>query len=356
MLKRKTFSIGIVGATGAVGCEILFLLETRNFPVKSLRVFASAKSLGSFITFRGEKIPLEVLKDGCFKNLDFVFFSAGGKISKAYAEKARDAGAIVIDNSSAFRMREDVPLLIPEINPEALDSHEGLIANPNCATIIMLMAVAPLHKIAKVKRIVAATYQAASGAGAKAIEDLKEETRAHLEGKEYIRSVIPFPYAFNLFLHTSPLQENGYVEEELKMLYETRKILRDDSIRVTATCVRVPVLRAHSEAINVEFHSPLSSKEAYEALKNSPGIKVLEDRKNNRFPMPEDAIGKDDVFCGRIREDISQENTLDLWVVGDQLLKGAALNAVQIAEKLLEKNPSLTYSKEKVAQSLYADH
>jgi len=335
---EQILNIGIVGASGAVGCEILSLLEKRGFPIKNIKLFASEKSLGSTLVFQGRKIPLEVLQEECFDGLDIVFFSAGGKISKAYAEKACRAGATVIDNSSAFRMQKDVPLIIPEINPEAMQDHKGIIANPNCATILMLMALAPLHKVCKIKRIVAATYQAASGAGAKAMQDLQEETRAQLSGKDYKRSVIPFPYAFNLFLHNSTLQENSYTEEELKMLYETRKILNDDSIRITATCVRVPVLRAHSEALNVEFHSPLPASKAYEILRSSPGVEILEEKDKNRFPMPFDAIGKNPIYCGRIREDISQDNTLDLWVVGDQLLKGAALNAVQIAEMLLQKN------------------
>lgn len=342
---EQLVNIGIVGASGAVGCEILSLLEKREFPIKSLKLFASEKSLGSCLTFQGKEIALDVLKEGCFDGLDIVFFSAGGKISKAYAEKACNTGATVIDNSSAFRMQKDVPLIIPEINPESLENHKGIIANPNCATILMLMALAPLHKVCKIKRIVAATYQAASGAGARAMQDLQEETRAHLCGKDYTRSVIPFPYAFNLFLHNSTLQDNSYTEEELKMLYETQKILNDDSIRVTATCVRVPVLRAHSEALNVEFHAPLPASKAYEILRSSPGVEILEDKNENRFPMPFDAIGKNSVFCGRIREDISQDNTLDLWVVADQLLKGAALNAVQIAEMLLQKKWVKAYTK-----------
>jgi aspartate-semialdehyde dehydrogenase len=337
---QNPIRVGIVGATGAVGVEILSLLESRKFPVKDLKLFASEKSVGTHLTFRREKISIEPLTPTCFEGCDIVFFTAGSKISKGYAQIAKDSGAIVIDNSSAFRMEKDVPLIIPEINGKALAFHKGIIANPNCATIIMLMAVAPLHKIAKIKRIVAATYQAASGAGAKGMHDLIEETKAHLAGTEYTRSVIPFPYAFNLFLHNSALQENSYTDEELKMVYETRKILEDDNIRVTATCVRVPVLRAHSEALNVEFHTPMSSKEAYEILKNTPGVTVYEDREQNRFPMPQDAVGQDTIFCGRIREDLSQENTLDLWVVGDQLLKGAALNAVQIAELLLTNDLS----------------
>ena len=340
---QNSITVGIVGATGAVGTEILSLLESRNFPVKEIKLFASEKSVGSYLSFRKEKIYVERLTTTCFEGCHILFFTAGSKISKAYAFMAKNAGAIVIDNSSAFRMEKDIPLIIPEINPEALALHKGIIANPNCATIIMLMALAPLHKIAKIKRIVAATYQAASGAGAKGMHDLIEETKAHLERKNYSRSIIPFPYAFNLFLHNSPLQENSYTEEELKMVYETRKILEDDTIKITATCVRVPVLRAHSEALNVEFHTPLSSKQAYEILKKAPGLTLYEERENNRFPMPLDAVGQDPIFCGRIREDLSQDNTLELWVVGDQLLKGAALNAVQIAELLL--NQDLTYRK-----------
>ena len=335
---QNPITVGIVGATGAVGVEILSLLESRSFPVEDIKLFASVKSIGTYLSFRGKRIPIQPLNTTCFEGCDIVFFTAGSKISKAYAEIAKNSRAIVIDNSSAFRMEKDVPLIIPEINAKALAFHKGIIANPNCATIIMLMAIAPLHNIAKIKRIVAATYQAASGAGAKGMHDLIQETKAHLEGKEYTRSIIPFPYAFNLFLHDSALQENSYTEEELKMLYETRKILEDDTIRVTATCVRVPVLRAHSEALNVEFHTPLSSKQAYEILKNSPGVTIYEDREKNRFPMPQDAVGQDSIFYGRIREDLSQENTLDLWVVGDQLLKGAALNAVQIAELLLSQD------------------
>ncbi|MCX6990669.1 MAG: aspartate-semialdehyde dehydrogenase [Chlamydiae bacterium] len=351
---QNSITVGIVGATGAVGVEILSLLASRKFPVKELKLFASEKSVGMQVTFRNEKISVQSLNATCFKGCDIVFFTAGSKISKAYAEIAKNAGAIVIDNSSAFRMEKDVPLIIPEINAKALAFHKGIIANPNCATIIMLMAIAPLHKVAKIKRIVAATYQAASGAGAKGMHDLIEETKAHLGGTEYTRSVIPFPYAFNLFLHNSELQENSYTDEELKMVYETRKILGDDSIRVTATCVRVPVLRAHSEALNVEFHTPLSSKKAYEILKNTPGVTIYEDREKNRFPMPQDAVGQDNIFCGRIREDLSQDNTLDLWVVGDQLLKGAALNAVQIAELLLSKIEFTSPRKTKVLEESHA--
>ncbi len=330
-------NIGIVGATGAVGLEILKLLKKRNFPVKNLRCFASSRSLNTLLPFGEDNIVVEELSDSFATSLDLIFFCAGSITSKKYVPIAREAGAIVIDNSSAFRLDHEVPLVIPEVNPEALQHHKLLIANPNCATILMLMALSPLHRLAKLKRVVVSTYQAASGAGLRAMEDLRLETLAHLQGTSYERTVIPHPYAFNLFLHNSPLHENGYVEEEIKLLKETRKILQDSSIQIAATCVRVPVLRSHAESINAEFHHPISKEEAYLALQNAPGIEFLEDYSKNRFPMPIDATGKDSVFCGRIRKDLSQENTLDLWVVGDQLLKGAALNAVQIAELLYKK-------------------
>lgn len=339
---KKNPSIAIVGATGAVGKEILSQLESRNFPVRHVRLFASEKSLGQKILFNNEYIDVQILSEKCFLDCDLTFFCAGSTISRLWAHKAIAGGSIVIDNSSAFRTADDVPLVIPEINPEALSNHRGLIANPNCSTIIMLMALFPLHKAAKIKRIIASTYQAASGAGEKGMTDLLEETKSYLNGKQYKRVAIPFPYAFNLFLHSSPMQECGYNEEELKMIFETRKILSEPHLKVSATCVRVPVLRAHSESINVEFENDISTEKAKELLENFPGIKILEDRKLNRFAMPIDALGKGDVFCGRIRKDLSQENTLDLWVVADQLLKGAALNAVQIAEKLYEN-----FSKEK---------
>ncbi len=329
-------NIGIVGASGAVGLELIKLLEKRNFPVRSLRCFGSSRSAGSFIPFKGEEICIEELSETSLIGLNIVFFSAGGKISQRYAPIAKENGAIVIDNSSAFRLDKDVPLVIPEVNPEALKSHQGIIANPNCATILMLVALAPLHKIAKLKRIVVSTYQAASGAGLKAMSELEEETLAYLQNSSYTRSIIPYPYAFNLFLHNSPRKDNDYAEEELKLLYETHKILQDTSIRIGATCVRVPVLRSHAESINAEFHSPLSKEDAVNALKNAEGIKIVDN------PMPVDATGKEEILCGRIRKDLSQDNTLDLWVVGDQILKGAALNAIQIAEKLISlESPTL---------------
>ncbi len=321
-----TFNVAIIGATGAVGQEMLKILEKRNFPVKSLRLFASPKSIGKTLKFKKEEVPLELLDN--FKGIDIALFSAGRKISSEWGAKAVEDGAVVIDNSSAFRSDPTVPLVIPEINAHAITRHQGIIASPNCTTTIMLIPLAPLHKQFQIKRVVCATYQAASGAGALAMQELVEETRATLEGKPYERTIFERPYAFNLFTHNSPLTETGYVEEELKMLYETKKILEDDSIRVSATCIRVPILRAHSVTMNVEFAKPINKHSALTILKNAPGLQISSD------PTPKDASGIDSVLCGRIREDLSQPNTLELWAVGDQLLKGAALNAIQIAEHL----------------------
>ena len=335
-------NLAIVGATGAVGKEMLSVLQAREFPIGNLRCFASPRSAGKEILFKGKSIKIESLSPHCFEGIDIALFSAGRKVSREWVPIAVKQGAKVVDNSSCFRMDANVPLIIPEINPEALKAHHTIIACPNCSTTIMLMAAAPLHRRFKILRIFTATYQAASGAGFLAMEELKAETLALLENRPFERSIMPHPYAFNLFSHNSPLNEEGYVEEEVKMLEETRKILEDDQIQVNAVCVRVPVLRAHSEALNITFSQPVSLQEVYNVLKVAPGLKILEDRSCNRFPMPIDATGQDDVFCGRIRKDLSLANTFDLWVVGDQLLKGAALNAVQIAELILRKNQCTT--------------
>ena len=326
--------VAIMGATGAVGTELLEILTARKFPVSDLRLLASARSAGKTLPFQGRNIKVEELTHNSFEGVQLVLASAGGKISKEFAPSAVKAGAVVVDNTSYFRMTEGVPLVVPEVNPEDIATHKGIIANPNCSTIIMNVPVWPLHKRFRVKRLVAATYQAASGAGAVAMDELKRETEAFLKNEPFKRTVIPHPYAFNLFPHNSPMTDNGYCEEETKMLKETRKIFHDDSLRITATCVRVPVLRAHSEALNIEFEKEPSVEEAYEILRSAPGVEVLEDRASNRWAMPLDASGKDPVLVGRIRKDLSQPNTLDVWVVGDQIRKGAALNAVQIAEKL----------------------
>jgi aspartate-semialdehyde dehydrogenase len=334
----KSYRLAILGTTGAVGTELLELLENRNFPLADLKLLASARSAGKTLKFKGENIPIESVSDRSFDQIDIVLASAGGEISKTWAGVAIEKGAVVIDNSSAFRMNPEVPLVVPEVNPQNAASHRGIIANPNCTTILMTLAVWPLHNIQPVKRIVAATYQSASGAGAKAMEEVKTQTSSILQGEPPVAEVLPYPLAFNLFTHNSPMTDLGYCEEELKMVNETRKIFGSQEIRITATCVRVPVLRAHSEAINLEFETPFSPDEAREILSQAPGVKLVEDWQINYFPMPIEASGKDEVLVGRIRQDISHRCGLELWLCGDQIRKGAALNAVQIAELLIEKN------------------
>lgn len=329
-----SFKIAVVGATGAVGKEAVALLEKGALPIERLRCFASLKSVGKTVCFRTEEICVEALEAHSLAGSDIVLFCAGSQVSKVWVPIALELGARVVDCSSFFRMDPSVPLIIPEINAHELSHEHRLIASPNCSTTIMLMALAPLHRVARIQRVVAATYQAASGAGAQAMKELQEETLSFLAGKPYERSVMPFPYAFNLFTHNSSFHESGYAEEELKMRYETQKILSDPTIHVHATCVRVPVLRAHSEALNVTFEREMSVEEAYAILKEAPGVVLLEDRARGRFPMPLDAMQQEAIYCGRIRKDISHPNTLDLWVVGDQLLKGAALNAIQIIQEL----------------------
>ncbi len=324
--------MAIAGATGAVGQELLAVLERRAFPVRELTLLASARSVDKRLNFGGRKLAVKELRKSSFKGVELALFSAGGSRSREFAPYAVEAGAVVVDNSSAFRMDAGVPLVVPEINPDAVKAHRGIIANPNCSTIAMVVPLYPLHRAFGVKRVVAATYQAASGGGAAAMEELVGETRAYLAGRDYQRSVFSQQYAFNLFPHDSPLAENGYCEEELKMVRETHKILGDDSIGISATCVRVPVLRAHSEALNIEFTRDVSPEEAYEVLGAAPGVEIFEERGQNRWATPQDVSGRDPVLVGRIRRDLSQPNTLDLWLVSDQLLKGAALNAVQIAE------------------------
>ncbi|UPR00244.1 aspartate-semialdehyde dehydrogenase [Chloropicon primus] len=337
--------VAIVGATGAVGQEFLELLDQRDFPMGSLKLLASARSAGKAMTFKGQEITVEELTDKSFEDVDIALFSAGGGISKKFGPIASDSGAVVVDNSSAFRMAPDVPLVIPEINAEAMkdikwrERKGGIIANPNCSTIIALMAVTPLHRAATVKRMVVSTYQAASGAGQAAMDELVLQTKEALEGKEVTKDIFPIQYAFNLFSHNSPMQSNGYNEEELKMVKETKKIWSFDDVSITATCIRVPIIRAHAESINLEFEEPLSEAKATELLGGAPGVSLIDNREENTFPTPLEASFKDDVFVGRIRKDISREDErgLDLFVCGDQIRKGAALNAVQIAELLLEQ-------------------
>lgn len=336
--------IAIVGITGAVGQEFLTVLHERNFPYSNIKMLASARSAGKKQEFEGETYIIEELTEKSFDGVNIALFSAGGSISKKLGPVAAAAGCFVVDNSSAFRMTDGVPLVVPEINPEAMKEYKigkkkgGIIANPNCSTIIALMAVTPLDRLATVKRMVVSTYQAASGAGAAAMEELKQQTRDVLDGKPAQPKIFPLQYAFNLFSHNSGMDVGlGYNEEELKLVKETKKIWGRDNIKITATCVRVPVMRAHAESINLEFEKDVSEQQALDALAHFPGVSIINDREKNRFPTPLDATTKDDVFVGRVRRDISRDDNkgLDLFVCGDQIKKGAALNAVQIAELLL---------------------
>ncbi|MDX1978554.1 MAG: aspartate-semialdehyde dehydrogenase [Pseudanabaenaceae cyanobacterium bins.68] len=331
----KTYNLAILGATGAVGTELLKILEQRKFPINQLKLLASPNSVGKQIKFKDTLHLVEPVSASAFQGIDLVLASAGGTTSKEWASLAVAAGAVVIDNSSAFRMNDHVPLVVPEVNPQAAKSHQGIIANPNCTTILMSVVIYPLHQLNPIKRIVASTYQSASGAGARAMAELQTQAQAHLSGQPVVAEVFPYPLAFNLFLHNSPMQPNGYCQEELKMVQETRKIFSMPDLAITATCVRVPVLRAHSEAINLEFTAPVSLDQVNQSLAKAPGVKLLQDFTQNRFPMPIDVSGKDDVLVGRIRQDLSHPCAIDLWLCGDQIRKGAALNAIQIAELLI---------------------
>lgn len=337
-MHRKKYKIAILGATGAVGAELMSILLERDFPIAELRLLASPKSVGKTINFNGQEIAIAPVTPESFDGIDIVLASAGASVSKEWAAIAVSKGAIIIDNSSAFRQDPNVPLVVPEVNPQAIDQHQGIIANPNCTTILMNLAVYPLHKVKPVKRIVAATYQSVSGAGAKAMDELIKQTQAILNNQEPKAEILPYPIGFNLFLHNSPLDEQGYCAEEMKMVNETRKIFNCPEIQITATCVRVPVLRAHSEAINIEFSEPFSVNTAKEILSKAAGVRLIDDWSRNYFPMPIAASGKDEVLIGRIRQDISNPNCLDLWLCGDQIRKGAALNAIQIAELLIDRN------------------
>jgi aspartate-semialdehyde dehydrogenase len=334
----KSYKVAILGATGAVGTELLTLLQERNFPIAELKLLASENSSGKKVGYGANMLTVEPVVESSFDGVDIVLASAGGSVSKHWAPIAAKAGAVVIDNSSAFRMNVEVPLIVPEVNPEAVALHQGIIANPNCTTILMSVAVFPLHQVKPIKRIVAATYQSASGAGARAMEEVKHQALAMLNQEPVKAEILPYPLAFNLFLHNSQLNAQGYCEEEMKMVNETRKIFGAPELQITATCVRVPVLRAHSEAINLEFAEPFETETARQILAKAPGVKLVEDFGKNYFPMPIDASGKDDVLVGRIRQDISHPAGLDLWLCGDQIRKGAALNAIQIAELLIAKN------------------
>ena len=335
----NSYTVAIVGATGAVGQVILETLAKRDFPVSELRLLASTRSAGKRIDFNGDGFEVQAMDERSFDGVDLVLASAGGSISKQYNPHAVSAGAVVVDNTSAYRMAPDVPLVVPEINVQDLEWHNGIIANPNCSTIIMDMVVWPLYRENRVKRIVVATYQAVSGAGARAMEELEQQSKDLLAGQVVEPAVLPHQIAFNLFSHNSSIGPEGYCEEEMKMIRETQKLFHDDEIQITATTIRVPVLRAHSEAINIEFEKSISASEAREILDSAPGVKVVDDVESNHFPMPIEASDQDDILVGRIRQDISRPDGrgLDLWVSGDQLRKGAALNAVQIAEALIER-------------------
>ena len=334
----NSYRIAVVGATGAVGQEILRTLERRNFPVSQLKPLASARSLGKTVTFNGTELPVEELRAEAFEGIDYALFSAGATRSREFADACKKAGAVMIDNSSAFRMREDVPLVVPEINPGDLKNHQGIIAVPNCSAIILGVPLWPLHQAAGIERIIVSTYQSASGAGALAMAELETQARAHSAGQPIVREVFPHQIAFNVFSHNTAISENGYNEEENKVIEETRKIFHAPELPIVATCIRVPVLRAHSESIVIETKRPLSPEEAREILAKAPGVKLVDNREKNHFPMPLEASGQFDVLVGRIRRDLSHPRGLALFVSGDQLLKGAAWNAVQILEHLVGKS------------------
>lgn len=336
MQKKSQYTVAIVGATGAVGEDLLNVLAKRNFPIGDLRLLASARSAGKTLNFKGKSYPVAELKHDSFKDVDIALFSAGGDRSKEFAPSAVKAGAVVVDNSSAFRMDPKVPLVIPEVNPEAAFQHEGIIANPNCTTIIMGVAVYPIHKFNPIKRAIISSYQAVSGAGAKALEELKLQQKDLVEGRTPRAGVFRHVICNNVFSHDSTVLENGYNQEEMKMVHETRKIFGDSSIKVSPTCVRVPIYRAHSESISLELRDAVDLAKVRLALQSAPGVQVVDDPKNNHFPMPLEVSGQDDVFVGRLRVDVDLPNVLNLFVCGDQLLKGAALNAIQIAELLIQ--------------------
>jgi aspartate-semialdehyde dehydrogenase len=337
MDKTASFTVGIVGATGAVGQELLRLLEERSFPITALRLFASARSVGKTVVFRGQKLTVEEARPGVFGNVDVAFFAAGGPVTRALAPDAVKAGCLVIDKSSALRMDPDVPLVIPEINPEALRGHKGIIANPNCSTAVALMGVWPLHKRFGLKRLILATYQSVTGAGAEGVRELEAQVLAHTKGAELQKKVFPRQIAFNVIPQVDTFGPNGYTGEETKMMLESRKIMGLPHLPVSATCVRVPVVRAHSVAVNAEFERPVSVAEAREAVAAFPGAQLVDDPSRGEYPTPLDFSGKVKCGVGRIRIDTALPNGLAFWVSGDNLWKGAALNAVQVAELMVRE-------------------
>lgn len=328
------FNLAIVGATGAVGAELLQLLEQREFPLRGIKLLASPKSAGKVLKFKGEEIPVEPVSHDAFRGVDLALFSAGAGTSREYGRTAVSAGAIVIDNSSAFRMEADVPLVIPEINPADIQLHKGIIANPNCTTIISLMALYPLHRAFGVKRVIASSYQAVSGAGAKAIHELATQTKSFYSGEAAAPVVFPYAIAFNVLPQVDVFLENGYTREEIKFVNESRKIMHHPALRASITCVRVPVFRAHSIAVHAEFERPITIEQTRDVLAKFPGLDLVDDPGTETYPMPLQAAGKENCQVGRIRADLALDNGLAFWVCGDQILKGAALNALQIAEGL----------------------
>jgi len=332
----KTYNVAIAGATGAVGAEMLLCLEKRGFPVGTLTLLASARSAGKTLKFKGENFVVKEMTPDSFEGVDIALFSAGGGISLEFAKHAVEAGAVVIDNSSAFRMDENVPLVVPEVNPDAAKTHQGIIANPNCTTIVTLMGLAPLHREWGVKNVVASSYQAVSGSGAQGISELENQVEAISKGGEIERSVYPKQIAFNVIPQVDAFTDNGYTKEEMKMENEGRKILGAPDFRASVTCVRVPVYRSHSIAVTAQFESQPDVEKAREVIAAADGVGVVDDPANMQFPTPLDTTDQDDCLVGRIRKDIVLENALSFWVVGDQVRKGAALNAVQIAELLVE--------------------
>ena len=331
---RENLHVAIVGATGAVGIEMLETLEKRNFPIGKLTLLASARSAGKTRPFRAGEIAVEELSKDSFDGVDIALFSAGGGISKEFAPAAVEAGAVVVDNSSAFRMDDSVPLVVPEINAADVARHKGIIANPNCSTIVTVMALYPLHQAFKVKRIFASTYQAVSGSGAMGIAELKRQIGEIHEGREVSREIYPHQIAFNVLPHVDVFLDNGYTKEEMKMVHESRKIMGLPDFQASVTCVRVPVYRAHSIAVSAEFEKPVSVELAREAINSAPGIDLNDDATSNGYPLPLESAGQDNCQIGRIRRDCAMKNGLSFWVVGHQLLKGAALNTVQIAEEV----------------------
>lgn len=336
MERKEKYSIAVVGATGAVGETMLQILEERNFPVGELKLLASARSVGKKLLFKGREYTVEELTHDSFSNVDIALFSAGGSRSLEFAPSAVKAGAVVVDNSSAYRMDPEVPLVVPEVNPEDVKKHKGIIANPNCTTIIMVVPLKPLHDYAKIKRVVVSSYQSTSGAGASGMAELVAQTKAWVNNEKIDVNVFAHQILFNLIPHIDSFTDNGYTKEEMKMFNETRKIMGDEFIKVAATCVRVPVLSAHSESIMIETEKKITPEQARRLLSDAPGVKIVDEPENKVYPMPLMTAGQDLCYVGRIREDISTDNALNFWVCGDQLRKGAATNAVQIAELLIK--------------------